>query len=454
MNGHLRTICFFIAEMVSPGHVGSGRKDDPFSDCPILRTQAGIPFIPGGSWAGIFCQSLPSKLCSKWMGQEDPPKPSRVIWNDALPVSGQRETLLHPVDTHTSVTILRRSLTAKPDHLFSSETLPIGTQFPVSCRMDAESEEESNAFIHHLKQFLRTAPRIGGKVNAGLGRWKTDALYVVTLNLKEPGNLALWMKEGHGFCWSGKENELREVFKEAVSEIQLAPDSDTTEWSMTLKATIQGLHMVAGSSGLPVKDAPDTRQAERQRIDGEGKLTTEFVDFGTSVKGQVRTIMEMLLRTHLKRLGKNNDIILRIVPQDPAPKNDKELSSCSEIKDFLGHKGHRGGFRAEEMVWRDADTSDEDHIQLCEFTQQVIDGAKFQFAPLCKGSSELVVSLPGNAPGWQKELVAQAGKLLSLNLLPFGGHASRGYLGCKFQELSFSEPTCQGELKRFLGGIS
>ena len=227
-------------------------------------------------------------------------------------------------------------------------------------------------------------------------------------------------------------------------------------WQVTLKAEIKGLHMSAGATGLPRKKFPDRAQATRyafvfDEIKKTYRLESQYVDYGDSIKGRFRTAMEMLLRTYLRK-AKNPDDILKLVPEDPT----KE-STNDKIKDFFGHKRVKGGWAVKESSWDPEsggqplspdDLFKQHHNRLCEVTQHVISGAKFEFAPLGRGISEVVVTLPASAPSWQKELVYRTAHLLALNALPWGGYGSRGYLGATLSIIDGQDGT--GELKGFV----
>ncbi|MCK4447322.1 MAG: hypothetical protein KAW56_09600, partial [Candidatus Marinimicrobia bacterium] len=194
---------------------------------------------------------------------------------------------------------------------------------------------------------------------------------------------------------------------------------------------IDGLHLSAGSSGIPIKGMPDIQQVQRQKIDydnGNAKFVSEYVDYGTAIKGRFRTAMEMLLRTYLHRNEIPKDNITKIVPADPSEYNDKYVSD--DLKKFFGGKKYKGAWSVREKVWTNPHLSREDHIKIDEFTQQTIEHAKFDFAPLSQGKTDVFILLnPGHNESWQKTLLYLTAELLALNLLPWGGHGSRGYLG-------------------------
>lgn len=438
----IRILCFAVLELISPLHVGSGKKDDPLSDNPVLRAMSGLPFIPGGTLSGIFSQTLGQQHRREWLGHpsvqgKDDNKPSRVVFDDAFPIKTQWKSLLHPVDVRTSVTIKRKTLTAKQDHLFQTETLPKGLKFCFCSRFDADNQDELDSFKKHVENFLETGLPFGGKTNSGIGQWKTEKIYYVAFDMTKSGDLKNWMLKGHGFSWNGTVEHLKDF-----QPIEKKVKQDTgggKRWRVKMKSKIDGLHLVAAMSGIPVKKMPDIEQATRRIIDGDGDLQKEYVDYGSSVKGQFRSIIEMILRTRLHRRGYDENQIIQAVPVDPAPGRKADKKNWDAVNQLLGSTEQKGNFRANEMVWKDAEVKREDHIKLCEFTQQTISGAKFEFAPLCKGKSELEISLPSDAAGWQKELVSHAARLLSLNILPFGGHASRGYLGVTFENPSYPD---------------
>ena len=265
--------------------------------------------------------------------------------------------------------------------------------------------------------------------------------------------MQFWLIQGHGFTWDGEWNSLHALGFQAVT---VSPLPGAPRWCLVLKVEIKdGLHLSAGSSGLPRQNEADLCQAERVTISAQGAMGREYVDYGSAIRGRLRSAMEMLLRTYLlrfKHLGQEE--VLALVPPDP-----NKTSSWPALRDFFGYKekrrGKKGAWQVEERPWGNPPVTltREDHIRLDEFTQQVIRTAKFVFSPLNQGTSKVIVSLPAAAPPWQKTLLSFAAELLSLNLLPWGGYASRGYLGAKLaweQAGPFSETALKDELDALL----
>lgn len=460
MNRNHRLLCFSILEMESPLRLGSGTQDDPFSDQPVLRDVRNIPFIPGGTLAGAFAATLRDTETKKeWLGTPADPEtpPSSLIMDDAKPLPAQEKLFTWPVDIRDSVTLLRNNLNAKQDHHFLGEVVPVGTCFCFFCRCDFSSKEDMKKFKDTMKTFLFSGGHLGGEKNAGGGTWRANQIGWRHLDLSDMEDLKIWLVRFHGLEWQGDWTRLEGLGRTEETR----PDDYPLlkRWQLVMKVKIDsGLHMSAGASGLPEKGQPDLTQAVRQKMvkDGEDthSLQSEFVDYGTAVKGRIRTAMELLLRTYLAKSNSKLDSgsIKQIVPEDPT-----NQSSSNEVADFFGHKKKRGAWSVEEVPWKvprenDRVVSKEDHIKLSEFTQQVIQRAKFDFAPLKKGKSEVRVSLPADATEWQKVLISYAGRLLALNVLPWGGHASRGYMGAKLEivEDQSDTPPDSASIKDFI----
>lgn len=442
-----RLLCFALLEFTSPVHVGSGRLDDPYADQPVLRDSRGVPFLPGNSLVGTLAASLtdnPDLL--KWLRPVDSQGalPSPLVMDDAYPLPGQQQWLHWPVDLRSQVSLLRDSLTAKPDHHFSLETTPRSTTFCFSCRADFRKDTQMGDFCQHLQVFLASGA-VGGKQNTGLGNWRCEKLFYTCLNLSDLSDLRQWLETWHGFQFTGQDWGTGQD----ITEVETTP-VPADDWIMTLPVAISGLHLSAGGSGLPQKNRPDLEQAQRSVFTPTGELAAEYVDYGSTVKGRLRTAMEMLLRTYLVQFGKQDaGKVLTYVSPNPSPSSPAGQSKWQIVRDFFGHQMKKGGWRVAETAWQgEVQVSDgEDHIRLDEFTQQVIMGAKFAFAPLNKGHAAVEVSLPRTAPDWQKELLYYAGKLLAANLLPWGGHGSRGYLGARLGPPQVSGDIPQGKLK-------
>lgn len=464
MNRNHRLLCFSILEMESPLRLGSGTQDDPFSDQPVLRDVRNIPFIPGGTLAGAFAATLrDTKAKKEWLGTPADTKtpPSSLIMDDAKPLPAQEKLLTWPVEIRDSVTLLRHNLNAKQEHHFQGEVVPVGTCFCFFCRCDFSSKEDMDKFKDKMRTFLFSEGHLGGEKNAGGGTWRANQFGWRHLDLTDKEDLKTWLVRFHGLEWQGDWAKLKSL---KLTE-ETRPDDYplSKRWQLVMKVKIDsGLHMSAGSSGLPEKGQPDLTQAVRQKMvkNGEGtySLQSEFVDYGTAVKGRIRTAMELLLRTYLAKSNSKLDSdsikqFKQIVPEDPT-----NQSSSNEVADFFGHKKKRGVWSVEEVPWEvpweDARVvSKEDHIKLSEFTQQVIQQAKFDFAPLKKGKSEVRVSLSADATEWQKLLISYAGRLIALNVLPWGGHASRGYMGAKLEiveDQSDTPPDYSVSIKNFI----
>lgn len=426
---NIRVCVFSLLRLVSSLHIGSGR-DDTFSDQPVIRDSREIPFIPGGTLGGMFSSALEDSHRSQWLApvSDGDSLPSPMVFDDAYPLPIQIKALRYPVEIRSQVSLQRGSLTAKQDHHFTMEILPMGTVFCLFCRVDLNTPQEAEEFKSKMEFFLAAGGALGGKKNAGSGRWQAQEWAIKEFDLSSSKDCLDWLMNGHGFNWQGDWSDLRITL--GIIPQRLALSHGTPYWEMQLELNIEnGLHLSAGSSGLPHTGMRDLRQAERMQIDENGNLSSIPTDYGTAIKGRLRTVMEMLLRTYLNGAGMNFENITWKVPLDPTAK-----PGWTEIADLFGHTGKRGSWQVEEVPWENVDDEGrEDHIRLDEFTQQVIKGAKFDFSPLRRGESKIIVRLPENAPDWQKELVYYAGKLLSLNILPWGGFGSRGYLGASIQ---------------------
>ena len=427
---HYRLVVFAKLILTSPLHIGSG-KEDFFSDQPVIRNTGGKPYIPAGTLAGSFAASIDEKQKNNWMGNptgSEDPNVSSLVMDDAFPLPEQAARLLWPVEHRFHVTLMRESLSALPDHHFNTEILPVGTIFIFSCRCDLT--DDVKAFKEALKRFLATGGKLGGKQNAGQGEWQCHELKCALRELKmnDPADLIDWLTDFHGYTWDGKWASLENKFHmdiESFEDIQKV--SLENPWQIELQIEIkEGFHLSAGESGFPKKEMADLYQAQRRIIDENGEFkTSELVDFGTSIKGRIRTAMEMVLRTWLIQFEKYiEDETIKTVPLNPTHKSPNE-----GIASLFGHTRKKGQFRVEEHPWKNGDMTRQDHIQLDEFTQQVIRGAKFEFSPMNKGKTETRICLSAGAPDWQKALLFSACKILSLNVLPWGGHGSRGYVG-------------------------
>ncbi|MBT6338015.1 MAG: hypothetical protein HOJ48_01835 [Desulfobacula sp.] len=454
---HQRLCCFTLLELKSPMHIGSGEIFSPFVDRPVLRdVGTNIPFMPGSTLAGRFGALLGDELKIKWFKgyrKENPggePGPSDLIMDDAYPIFAQQERLKWPVEIRDNNSIMRSTLTGKKDHFFQEEVIPKGTQFCFSCRCDFIDKDDMELFKHHLIEFLSSEYQLGAKETAGQGVFKAARLAwrYYDLSAEDKKDLKAWILKGHGYQWQGDWDKLEKDLgstdenRGSCFSIEALTDKSVDKWKMRLTINIEnGLHLSAGSSGLPKKGEPDKSQAERFKFAGD-ELKDEYVDYGTAVKGRIRTVMEMLLRTYLDRAGFSWDMIGKMVPCDPAPGKEGESQEL-EILNFFGARHKKGAWAVNESPWEfEEDNSNplfkQDHNKLCEFTQQVMYKHKFDFAPLSRGKMEVVVTLDC-VEIWQKLLIYRAGQMLALNILPWGGYGSRGYLGAKIVDISIDD---------------
>jgi CRISPR/Cas system CSM-associated protein Csm3 (group 7 of RAMP superfamily) len=411
------------------------------ADQLVSRNGKGLPVIPGSTLAGSFKTNLSGDEQEGWLGipksdsKQKKISPSSFVFDDAEVIPGQESLLKYPVELRDGVTLLRESMTAKPDNYFQTEVVPVGTSFCFACRGDV-SKSKIDDVKNKLRKFLFEGGQLGGNQNAGQGEWMTDKICWLQLDMSKPEDLKWWLNTGHGMEWKGDFNNLLKKNRNVKIESRMNDWKTNSDFEIHLSVEIKnGLHLSAGSSGIPEKGMPDIQQVQRQKIDydnGNAKFDSEYVDYGTAIKGRFRTAMEMLLRTYLHHQNLDKKQILTRVPGDPSEFNQKTVPE--EIQKFFGGKKYKGAWSVREKAWTGTPEklSREDHIKIDEFTQQTIEHAKFDFAPLAQGKTDVFIRLnPGYNELWQKTLLYLTAELLALNLLPWGGHGSRGYLGAK-----------------------
>ncbi|MBU4445519.1 hypothetical protein KJ656_10625 [bacterium] len=458
---NIRLMCFSVMKLQSPLHFGTGDSDNPLADQPVFRNGKGLPVIPGSTLAGAFNfkVNLSDQEREKWLGisqQESELKevpPSAFVFDDAEVIPDQENLLRYPVEIRDGVTIMRGTMTAKPDHHFQTEVVPVGTAFCFACRGDV-SISDLDVVKKKIRQFLFDGGQLGGSQNAGQGEWLADKIGWLQLDLSQQEDLKWWLSTGHGFEWKGDFDDLEAKNTNVKIETITNDWKTNSDFEIHLSVKIKdGLHLSAGSSGIPEKGMPDIQQVQRQKIENTGasaKLTPEFVDYGTAIKGRFRSAMEMLLRTYLHHRNLDKKQILARVPGDPSEFNQKSVPE--EIQRFFGGEDFKGAWSVREIAWTDTpeELSSEDHIKIDEFTQQTIEHAKFEFAPLSRGKTDVYIRLnPGHSEPWQKTLLYLTAELMALNLLPFGGHGSRGYLGAKLAFVNKEDIEKGSNLEKF-----
>lgn len=444
-------------KMTSSFHTGSGNWDNPYTDQPVLRDTSGRPFISGATLAGNLGADLSLEQRKKWLGSSEGGS-SRLIIDDAYPLPQQLERLLMPVEVRSRNVLDRDSLTVIDKSFFNIEVLPAGTVFRFSCRCDLDKETELDEFKEMATSFFSNGGILGAGGNIGLGEWQAEKLFIRVFDMSCKTDLISWLADLHGFEWDGSE---KMALEKGFNELSPETVSKTDNWQLKFKIELDnGLHLSAADSGLPVKGKPDLGQSQRQKIDQNGKLSTDPIDFGSTIRGRLRTAMEMLLRTYLvyhNEDKRSEDVRLaesqRILPDDP-----RKSGTSEAVNKFFGNSEYKSPWRVSEVPWKNSETQTEDHIKLDEFTQQVIDGAKFDFEPLIKGSSELTITLT-KGEEWHKILLCYAVRLLEQDIIPWGGHGSRGYLGARVRiiedDSADSIPQNHGaSLKNILQSIS
>jgi len=437
-------------KMTSSFHTGSGHWDNPYSDQPILRDTSKRPFISGATLAGSLGALLSSEQRNQWLGSGEGGS-SRLIIDDAYPLPQQLARLRSPVEVRSRNALDRDSLTVIDKSFFNIEVLPAGTVFRFSCRCDLDKETELNEIKKMATSFFDKGGILGAGGNIGLGEWQAGKLFIRVFDMSCKDDLISWLIDFHGFEWDGSE---KMALEKGFEELHLETVSKIDNWQLKCKVELDnGLHLSATDSGLPVKGKPDLGQSRRLKIDENGKLFPERIDFGSTIRGRLRTAMEMLLRTYLvyhNEDKRSEDVRLaesqRVLPHDP-----RKSGTSETVNMLFGDSEHKSPWRVSENPWENSETQTEDHIKLDEFTQQVIDGAKFDFEPLKKGSSEVTIALTGGAE-WHKILLYYAVRLLALDILPWGGHGSRGYLGARVRiiadDIPVSMPQNPGVLLR------
>lgn len=405
------------------------------TDMPIRRDSRGLPFLSGSELASAFARP-DATLPLSWLGKDDQgePIPSKILFNDALPLPKQQPALAHMLEIRERVVIQRDTAATMMDGHFNMEVLPVGAVFCFSCRANAEDETEAKNMVAALETFLAKGGHLGGQTNNGLGKWRATHCTHQCYDLDKKEELKQWLVSGSGLHWQGEPDVFGQGKWNELTE------SHSGEWKLHMRLAIdKGLHITGGRKGIPVSGEPDDAQAMRKRIDENGELSEEPVDCASAVKGRLRSAMEMLLRSHLINEAKIDvaTVCDRMLPCDPRKK-----AGIPDLAKFLGHaqeKNTKGNcaaqWRVEEQPWLGAENSTIEHNRLDHFTQHVLDQALFTFGPLSSGETCVTVVLKGDAPPWQRQLVLHAAELVKLDLLPWGGRGARGYIGVSVKEI-------------------
>lgn len=439
----LKRMCFFsLLECAAPMHHGSG-EDTVRSDMPVLRDSRQYPFVSGGALASAFASTVKDKTYPRWFGRagenqkdagENEMIPAGIVFDDAVPLPVQIPALKEMVEIRQRVALEADSMTASHGGHFDLEVLPVGTVFRFFCRADVASTDEEDKLRDAITAFLRNGGVLGGQSSNGLGRWVARGVAVKSYELSDPSHLVDWLINGHGFEWTGDTDSIAN-WQDFNGE-----DGDG-EWKLTFNVSIEdGLHLSSGRKGIPIKGLPDETQVVRKRIDDHGKLTEEVVDFGSTIRGRLRTAMCLVLRTHLKRNGVQDEVIVKLIPIKPGQRfGDEALNRFfGAITEGNGgrKKNDPSAWKVDEPVWQGVARAKQEHIRLDHLTQHPLNTALFSFEPLSSGKMTVTLSLPKKAKDWERQLIHHAVTLMSLDTLPWGGKASRGYVGVRITDIS------------------
>ena len=457
-----RISIFSELEMTTSYHIGGGVESFA-SDAPVLRDSRGLPFISGGALASAFSKSCSDALLSReWLGiplnsNTDDGKVSRVIFNDALPLHKQRQSLSVVTEVRRRNSVNRETNSCQDDMLFDVEVIPAGAVMLFSCRFDAKNQEEGKQFKEYIGRYLSGGGSLGGKSRIGLGKWQASKWACYEYDLCTREGLKDWFLNGRNCNWHGS-TEILQKINNNLSPITVDKPTKDNYWTIDCVVVIDGLHMSSGSTGLPIHGEPDQVQATRKKIDTSGTLSDEYIDYGSTILGRLRSTMEFLLRTHLKSRGVANEQVLKAVPVD----NSK--SSIDDLADFFGYIskeiqsfGKCGEWCVGESKWEDPNTREESHIRVDQYQQHPMDGALFTYEPLIAGTSTIRISLPTNDCQWKRDLIRHAVTFMAMEVIPIAGKGSRGYLGAKIVSVSDNDSgnlllnaTCRKSLKEIV----
>lgn len=459
-----RFLARFVIEAVTPLAVGSGEKD-MITDAMIATDANGLPYIPGTSIAGVLrsmvtSSGTDSKEIDKVFGfqKKDDGCGSEIIFTEAKilnhagevvdglkPLEIQADSLLRhyqtlPIRQHVRMTDRG---TAEDKGKFDEQVVYAGTRFCFEIEMVSDGSN-ANRFATILRHIFNRNFRIGSGTRSGFGEVKVVDLKVMTLNLKNPSDLSIYLAKTSNLntdFWTTHKDELNEDLTQLISN--LTTDSDNTDYfTYTLSLTPDSFFLFGSGFGddkadmTPVKEEKVIWDIKAGHL--EGHLDNELVLIpATSVKGALAhrvafhwnrmngVFADDLSRQDIKReeaVGKKNYAVKTLFGSE-GESDDKEITrgnvifsdviQATELKDKLFN-----------------------HVAIDRFTGGTIEGALFSEKVTYGKGTTFTMTISVDQKGLKRvceqpekvlEALEQALQDICDGMLPLGGGVNRGH---------------------------
>lgn len=249
-----------MLEMESGLHIGGGSYNVTYTDSPVVKTPAGLPYIPGSSFKGIFrsiteklTANLPNlrtcllelnanneiclttiekkdhplwkeydslrerknddamedflnkNLCDTCMLFGSPFKSSKAYFSDLYIVE---DTFSGITEERDGVVIDRDSETAVDQLKFDYEVVPAGVSFKFDIVLEDPDNYDLGLLIMTLQEFEKGYAYLGGKKTRGLGKCRIKNLEIREVDFADPESFQLYLLRKTLPQISGKEKDI------------------------------------------------------------------------------------------------------------------------------------------------------------------------------------------------------------------------------------------------------
>jgi CRISPR/Cas system CSM-associated protein Csm3 (group 7 of RAMP superfamily) len=183
-------------------HVGSGELSE-LTDSPVLRDEAGKPYLPGTSiggalrsWIRSWCEDDALRTIREVFGGEEADGSASLLSIPDAPLTGMAKPELRD-----RVRLDARCGSAMNRGKFDLEVVPRGARFRMELRLhiyDVDEQERAGEYCKVLRTCIDALVRgdvaLGGSTENGLGRGRLERLEVRDLDLRCREHMLAWLQ--------------------------------------------------------------------------------------------------------------------------------------------------------------------------------------------------------------------------------------------------------------------
>lgn len=437
-----RFLARFVIEVETPLAVGSGEKDI-LTDALVATDVNGLPYIPGTAIAGVVRHMIEEVKPQGFdvnqifgFQKEQDGHGSEIIFTEAKIINSKGEVvdgvnldaiktdpLLQnydklPIRQH--VRINDKGVTDKAGK-FDEQVVFAGTRFCFELEMLAKDDTINN-FNKIIEQIQSRIFRIGGGTRCGFGEIEVKELYKRSLNLKDSGDLELYLAKSSDLSkeWQGWDKKEPKTEKSADGwikyELHLQPED-----------------FFLFGSGFGDDEVDMTPVKEKKVVwddDSHGHLSEELVLIpAASVKGALAHRVAF----HYNRLKER----FSGCTGDKEPKVGNENEAVQALFGYENQKEKkqvRGNVIFNEVIQDTLPDKVLNHVSIDRFTGGAIESALFDEKVLFGNGKSFTTKIMVDKTAFEgdpdyKIAFESALKDLIDGLLPLGGGVNRGN-GC------------------------